>query len=259
MHGCHFVLAVFPNSSPTSVLRWLCHSFTVYTHKPALLSLSPLLFIGQSRINHRIVAQRCHVIGWDETPQRTCCCPWWYCIFFKFDWTQCIVFLWFRPLLHISSFPDVVLYTHRWGWGQNREEILFFVFFTVRKREWDRKRTQVHPLLFFPPIPPCPDLACYDADWWARGERRGGFSWSGISGDQSVCWPVIRSSEWVQPLLSPRPTLVSSPTHFSPDQSSRTCRQRCPPLALHCQRMMQQRHKRWPPPWTEGGGVTGAK
>lgn len=97
-------------------------------------------------------------------------------------------------------------------------------------------------------------------------ERRGILNRSGFSRDQSKYWSMIRSSEWVQPLPSPSlPTLDNPPSpHPSflsthPHQSSRTCRQRCPPLALHCQRMMQQRHRRCPPPCTEGGGVTGAK
>lgn len=258
MHRCHFILAVFLNSSPTSVLSWLCHSFTVYTHKPALLSLSPLLFIGQSRINHRIVAQRCHVIGWDDTPQRTSCCPWWYCIFFfKFDWTQCIVFLWFRPLLRISSSPDVVLYTHGWGWGQNREENLFFFSLQwERENEIEREHKSIHYCSFHPSL----HVQIWPATMLIGEQEERGGAGSADQGSVAISLCVDDQEQRVgpaPPLPQTYPCVLSY--HFSPDQSSRTCRQRWPPLALHCQRMMQQRHRRWPPPWTEGGGVTGAK
>lgn len=181
--------------------------------------------------------------------------------FFFLVWTWCIVVPPFRPRtlpshLQLSRCSPLRPQVGSQGWSG------FFVF-TVRKREWDRerKRESIHPCSFHPPPPRPKPRGCCDADWWARGERRGGFNWSGISGDQSMYWSVIRSSEWDQPLLSPTPTPVPPPPtpHFSPYQSSRTCRQRWPPLALHCQRMMQQRHRRWPPPCTEGGGVTGAK
>ena len=102
---------------------------------------------------------------------------------------------------------------------QDGVENLFFVF-TVRKREWDRERKSpsnpsFHPRSFHPLLHAPQPRGCCNADRWARGERRGGFNWSGISGDQSVYWSVIRSSEWVQPLLSPTPPPVPSPpTHL---------------------------------------------
>lgn len=175
--------------------------------------------------------------------------------FFFFVWTWCIVV----PLF-IPPRPS--------GGGsqgceeQDGVENLFLSLQWERENETEREKVlpSVLPSAFFPPTPPRPrPRGCCNADRWARGERRGGFNWSGISGDQSVYWSVIRSSEWVQPLLSPTPPTSPPPPHFNTYQSSRTCRQRCPPLALHCQRMMQQRHRRWPPPCTEGGGVTGAK
>lgn len=170
------------------------------------------------------------------------------------------------PKLQLSKMQSFTLTGGEWGmWGSGAAWRTGSCLHgeKARTRQREREREKVHPFVFFPPTPPLRNpgglMHCH---WWARGERRGGLYWSGISGDQSVFWSVIRSSEWVQPPLSPLPTPVALPSalrHQPPYQSSRTCRQRWPPLALHCQRMMQQRHRRWPPPCTEGGGVTGAK
>lgn len=165
------------------------------------------------------------------------------------------------------SCPDAVLYPRRWGVRDVRESRVEWRTCSglhdekERTRQREKKRKTPSIRVLSSTLPHRHTEGCCTADRWARGERRGGFNWSGISGNQSVFWSVIRSSEWVQPPLSPMPTPVPPPhtRHQPPSHSSRTCRQRWPPLALHCQRMMQQRHRRWPPPCTEGGGVTGAK
>lgn len=253
----------FPlNSFHTRELSWLCQSFSVYiqttciSHNPALLSLHAACLLVKAEWitgwSHRGVMWLVEMILHRE---RTVVQDDNIVIFFFFVWTWCIVV----PLF-IPSRPS--------GGGsqgceeQDGVENLFLSLQWERENETEREKVlpSVLPSAFFPPTPPRPrPRGCCNADRWARGERRGGFNWSGISGDQSVYWSVIRSSEWVQPLLSPTPPTSPPPPHFNTYQSSRTCRQRCPPLALHCQRMMQQRHRRWPPPCTEGGGVTGAK
>lgn len=130
--------------------------------------------------------------------------------FFFFVWTWCIVV----PLF-IPPRPS--------GGGsqgceeQDGVENLFLSLQWERENETEREKVlpSVLPSAFFPPTPPRPrPRGCCNADRWARGERRGGFNWSGISGDQSVYWSVIRSSEWVQPLLSPTPP-TSPPHHIS--------------------------------------------
>lgn len=90
---------------------------------------------------------------------------------------------------------------------------VLLLVFTVRKKEWHRQRAKVHPWLF--PHPSILHILTWAAATLTRGgKRRGRFNWSGTSGDQSVYESEIRSSEWVQPLLSPTPTLMS-PFHPS--------------------------------------------
>lgn len=83
MHKCHmshFVLPVFLNSSTQESWAGCAKASLFISRKSAFptIQLSPhsvLLFIGQSRMNCRMVTQRCHVIGWDDTPHRANCCP----------------------------------------------------------------------------------------------------------------------------------------------------------------------------------------
>lgn len=169
-------------------------------------------------------------------------------------------FLSLNTMLGSSTVPDAVLCTHRWeGQGckeHDEVENLFFVL-TAREKTWDREKRSpsICPRSFRQP-PSCqkPGAA---AKLIGEREERGGAG----STDQAI---QLRFDQWSgavggsspsSPLYLPQ----FPPPYFSPYQSSRTCRQRWPPLALHCQRMMQQRHRRWPPPCTEGGGVTGAK
>lgn len=129
--------------------------------------------------------------------------------------------------------------------------------FTVRMKEWHRQRAKVHLWLF-----PHPSSTSWPGllQLWLEEERGGAGSTDQGPVVISLCVNqrsgAVSGSSPSSPLHQP---WCPPSTHFSPDQSSRTCKQRWPPLALHCQRMMQQRHRRWPPPWTEGGGVTGAK
>lgn len=141
-------------------------------------------------------------------------------------------------------------------------------FCLYSEKERMRQREKVHPSMFFPPIPPHPNPGLLQC--WLAGKRREEGRVQLIRDQWRSVYVLISDQEqWVGPApplpyTYPSPTTTTTtnnniPTHFSPYQSSRTCRQRWPPLALHCQRMMQQRHRRWPPPCTEGGGVTGAK
>lgn len=141
---------------------------------------------------------------------------------------------------------------------QNEVESLFLSLQWERENETEREHKSIHHGSFHPSL--CAQTQAAAMLNGKREERGGVGSTDQGSAAISLCidqWPgAVSGSSPSSPLHLP---WCPPPTHFSPYQSSRTCRQRCPPLALHCQRMMQQRHRRWPPPCTEGGGVTGAK
>lgn len=125
-----------------------------------------------------------------------------------------------------------------------------------RNNDTDREQRSIHVCVSHPSSTSGPGLL----QLWLEEERGGAGSTD--QGPVAITLCVNQRSGAVSgssPSSLLRLPWCPAPTHFSPDQSSRTCKQRWPPLALHCQRMMQQRHRRWPPPWTEGGGVTGAK
>lgn len=141
---------------------------------------------------------------------------------------------------------------------QKGVENLFLSLQWERENETEREHKSIHHGSFHPSL--CAQTQAAAMLIGKREERGGVGSTDQGSAAISLCidqWPgAVSGSSPSSPLHLP---WCPPPTHFSPYQSSRTCRQRCPPLALHCQRMMQQRHRRWPPPCTEGGGVTGAK
>lgn len=137
--------------------------------------------------------------------------------FFFLVWTWCIVVPLFRPpppspaVQTQSSLPTG---GESGVWGA--EWRTCFCLYIEKERRRQSEKKSIHPCSFHPPLH-VQTRGCCNADWWARGERRDGFNWSGISGDQSMYWSVIRSSEWVQPLLSPRATPVPPPpTQFQP-------------------------------------------
>lgn len=145
---------------------------------------------------------------------------------------------------------------------QDGVENLFLSLQWERENETEREkspsiRPSIRVLSTHSSTPPTPGLL----QCWSVSKRREEGRVQLIRDQwRSVSVLISDQEQWVGP-APPLPYTSPSPPppHFNTYQSSRTCRQRCPPLALHCQRMMQQRHRRWPPPCTEGGGVTGAK
>lgn len=188
--------------------------------------------------------------------------------FFKV-WTWSTVVSPFHPptppaAVQMQSFTPAGGESEMWGRAEwNGEPVLVF---TMRKRARDRerKREKLCPSVFFPP--PCHTVTRMAAALLIgeQEEREGAGSTDQGSAAISQCFDqwsgAVSGSSPLSPLCLPQFPHPTPPTrHQPPSHSSRTCRQRWPPLALHCQRMMQQRHRRWPPPCTEGGGVTGAK
>lgn len=190
-------------------------------------------------------------------------------LFFFKVWTWSTVVSPFHPptppaAVQMQSFTPAGGESEMWGRAEwNGEPVLVF---TMRKRARDRerKREKLHPSVFFPP--PCHTVTRMAAALLIgeQEEREGAGSTDQGSAAISQCFDqwsgAVSGSSPLSPLCLPQFPHPTPPTrHQPPSHSSRTCRQRWPPLALHCQRMMQQRHRRWPPPCTEGGGVTGAK
>lgn len=199
-------------------------------------------------------------------------CPTWKYLSFSFFfkvWTWSTVVSPFHPptppaAVQMQSFTPAGGESEMWGRAEwNGEPVLVF---TMRKRARDRerKREKLRPSVFFPP--PCHTVTRMAAALLIgeQEEREGAGSTDQGSAAISQCFDqwsgAVSGSSPLSPLCLPQFPHPTPPTrHQPPSHSSRTCRQRWPPLALHCQRMMQQRHRRWPPPCTEGGGVTGAK
>lgn len=191
---------------------------------------------------------------------RVNCCPrWQYCLFFFFftlNLMHCSSTVQ-TPYLQLSRCSPLSPQVGSQGCEeQHGVDNLFLSLQWERenKTERERKRERDHPSIF-PLTPPRPNLGLLQSRFVSKRKEEGQAK---LIKDQwwSVYVLMSDQEQWVGP-APPLPYTYPSP--HPPFQSSRTCRQRWPPLALHCQRMMQQRHRRWPPPCTEGGGVTGAK
>lgn len=205
-----------------------------------LFSCSMLPFIGQSRKKVGHTEESCVWLRWYSTDSVRDNDIVFFVGLLEHDAVYCS-----NTRLLISSCPDVM----EWS----APACLY-----SEKEKLTQTESKSPSVTVFPIHPPHPDLGCCNS-----GSRRKEEGQVQLIRDQwwSVCVLIRDQEQWVgpaPPLPYTNPDVPPS-THFSPDQSSRTCKQRWPPLALHCQRMMQQRHRRWPPPWTEGGGVTGAK
>ena len=264
------VLSVFffspLNSFHTRELSWLCQSFCVYikttciSHNPALLSLHAACLLVKAEWitgwSHRgvmwlveMILHRERTVVQDDNL---------VIFFFFFVWTRCIVVPQFiPPRPQVGGVRGV---RSRMEW-----RTCFLSLQWERENETEREkvlpiRPSIRVLSTHSSTPPNPGAAAMPI---GEQEERGGAG----STDQGSVAISQCIDQWSGAVSGSSPSsplhLPQSPppqhTSFNAYQSSRTCRQRCPPLALHCQRMMQQRHRRWPPPCTEGGGVTGAK
>lgn len=241
-----------------------------FTHSAALHFLRAVRLLVEAEW---ITGWSCRGVMWsaEMIPLHRECPTWKYLSFFLFFkvWTWSTVVSPFHPptppaAVQMQSFTPAGGESEMWGRAEwNGEPVLVF---TMRKRARDRerKREKLRPSVFFPP--PCHTVTRMAAALLIgeQEEREGAGSTDQGSAAISQCFDqwsgAVSGSSPLSPLCLPQFPHPTPPTrHQPPSHSSRTCRQRWPPLALHCQRMMQQRHRRWPPPCTEGGGVTGAK
>lgn len=240
-----------------------------FTHSAALHFLRAVRLLVEAEW---ITGWSCRGVMWsaEMIPLHRECPTWKYLSFFFFKvWTWSTVVSPFHPptppaAVQMQSFTPAGGESEMWGRAEwNGEPVLVF---TMRKRARDRerKREKLRPSVFFPP--PCHTVTRMAAALLIgeQEEREGAGSTDQGSAAISQCFDqwsgAVSGSSPLSPLCLPQFPHPTPPTrHQPPSHSSRTCRQRWPPLALHCQRMMQQRHRRWPPPCTEGGGVTGAK
>lgn len=241
-----------------------------FTHSAALHFLRAVRLLVEAEW---ITGWSCRGVMWsaEMIPLHRECPTWKYLSFFFFFkvWTWSTVVSPFHPptppaAVQMQSFTPAGGESEMWGRAEwNGEPVLVF---TMRKRARDRerKREKLRPSVFFPP--PCHTVTRMAAALLIgeQEEREGAGSTDQGSAAISQCFDqwsgAVSGSSPLSPLCLPQFPHPTPPTrHQPPSHSSRTCRQRWPPLALHCQRMMQQRHRRWPPPCTEGGGVTGAK
>lgn len=224
----HFVLPVLFFCfffSSTAKLSQLCQSFTVRIQKNLWLlptvqrSTSSVLCVYWSKQNESQdgrVEVSCDQLRWylsTESVQHENIFLFFF--FLSLNMKHCSFTV--SPSHPTCSCPDAVLYPRRWGVRDVRESRVEWRTCSglhdekesTRQREKKRKTPSIRVLSST--LPHRHTDGCCTADRWARGERRGGFNWSGISGNQSVFWSVIRSSEWVQPPLSPMPTPVPPP------------------------------------------------
>lgn len=241
-----------------------------FTHSAALHFLRAVRLLVEAEW---ITGWSCRGVMWsaEMIPLHRECPTWKYLsfLFFFKVWTWSTVVSPFHPptppaAVQMQSFTPAGGESEMWGRAEwNGEPVLVF---TMRKRARDRerKREKLRPSVFFPP--PCHTVTRMAAALLIgeQEEREGAGSTDQGSAAISQCFDqwsgAVSGSSPLSPLCLPQFPHPTPPTrHQPPSHSSRTCRQRWPPLALHCQRMMQQRHRRWPPPCTEGGGVTGAK
>lgn len=241
-----------------------------FTHSAALHFLRAVRLLVEAEW---ITGWSCRGVMWsaEMIPLHRECPTWKYLsfLFFLKVWTWSTVVSPFHPptppaAVQMQSFTPAGGESEMWGRAEwNGEPALVF---TMRKRARDRerKREKLRPSVFFPP--PCHTVTRMAAALLIgeQEEREGAGSTDQGSAAISQCFDqwsgAVSGSSPLSPLCLPQFPHPTPPTrHQPPSHSSRTCRQRWPPLALHCQRMMQQRHRRWPPPCTEGGGVTGAK
>lgn len=240
-----------------------------FTHSAALHFLRAVRLLVEAEW---ITGWSCRGVMWsaEMIPLHRECPTWKYLSFLFFKvWTWSTVVSPFHPptppaAVQMQSFTPAGGESEMWGRAEwNGEPVLVF---TMRKRARDRerKREKLRPSVFFPP--PCHTVTRMAAALLIgeQEEREGAGSTDQGSAAISQCFDqwsgAVSGSSPLSPLCLPQFPHPTPPTrHQPPSHSSRTCRQRWPPLALHCQRMMQQRHRRWPPPCTEGGGVTGAK
>lgn len=264
--------------SSTEKLSQLCQSFTVRIQKNLWLlptvqrSTSSVLCVYWSKQNESQdgrVEVSCDQLRWYLSTESVQHENIFLSFFFFKVWTWSTVVSPFHPptppaAVQMQSFTPAGGESEMWGRAEwNGEPVLVF---TMRKRARDRerKREKLRPSVFFPP--PCHTVTRMAAALLIgeQEEREGAGSTDQGSAAISQCFDqwsgAVSGSSPLSPLCLPQFPHPTPPTrHQPPSHSSRTCRQRWPPLALHCQRMMQQRHRRWPPPCTEGGGVTGAK
>ncbi len=169
-------------------LSWLCHNFTVYiqmiciSHNPAPLSLRAaclLVKAGESQDGHTEVS--CTWLRWYSTESELLS-KMTVLSFFSLKMMHCSS----TVPTPISSCPDAVLFTHRWEPGVcGAEWRKCFCLYSEKKRMRQREKKSIHLCSFHPPLH-AQTRGCCSTDWWARGERRGGFNWSGISSDRSM-------------------------------------------------------------------------
>lgn len=149
---CHMSHFAFPVCFSSTGESWAgCSKASLkitIAHKSALLSLcAACLLVKAEWITGW--SHRCHVIGWDDTPQRANGCPrWQHCLFFVF-WTWFIVVPLFRPPIPISSWPEEVFFRGV-RCGRSRVENLLSLQWEKEREERERKR--VHPCCFNPPL-----------------------------------------------------------------------------------------------------------
>lgn len=178
------------------------------------------VFIGQSRMNHRMLTYSRGVMWlvemiihreWTAVQDDSI-----IFFFFHLVWTWCIVVPLFRP--SACSCPDTVLYAHGWGVRGVRSRMEWRTCFSLysenesmRQREKEREKEKDSPsihVLSSNPSSPQPGAAAKLIGEHEEREGAGSTDQGSVAISLCIYWSVIRSSEWVQPLLSPTPNPV---------------------------------------------------